>query len=108
MRSLSRRDVTATKILDYLLSESHPIGREKAAFFQRYGFDAGAWEILKASLLDHPERNPVAAARTDFGTKYVVRCSIETPDRRNPCIVTVWMVEDGTETARLVTAYPAR
>jgi hypothetical protein len=31
----------------------------------------------------------------DFGIKYELKCVIKTPDERNPCIVTVWIVENG-------------
>ena len=105
--AFSRRDVSRAKIVEYLLNDAHALGGAKAAFFKRLGFEAGDWGALKESLLEHPDRNPVAETiRTIFGTKYVVRCSIASPDFRNPCIVTVWMVEDGAGTARLVTAYP--
>ncbi len=57
----------------------------------------------------HPERNPVhtVVPRPPYGTKFVVRCSIETPDGRSPCVFTVWMREEGNDLSRLVTAYPA-
>jgi hypothetical protein len=37
-----------------------------------------------------------------------LKCEIKTPDERNPCIVTVWIVENGQEVPKLVTAYPAK
>jgi hypothetical protein len=104
---LASRRVAAAKILDYLLDDTHPLGRAKAAFFARFGFDRATWQKLAESLHDHPERNSVAATiSTAFGTKYLVRCRFATPDGRDPCILTVWMVEDGLQEARLVTAYP--
>jgi len=39
-----------------------------------------------------------------YGTKYVYRCRIITPDARNPCILTVWQHREGDYW--LVTAYP--
>ena len=42
-------------------------------------------------------------------TKYVVRCAVETPDGRNPCIVSVWAIEEADRTRpRLLTAYPGK
>jgi hypothetical protein len=31
--------IELTKITDYLLSETHPVGSAKAAFFKAFGFD---------------------------------------------------------------------
>lgn len=45
---------------------------------------------------------------SDFGVKYELKCKIKTPDERNPCIVTVWIVENGQEEPKLITAYPAK
>ena len=42
---------------------------------------------------------------TDFGTKYQVECQLETPDEMNPCILSVWIVEDDLP-PRLITAHP--
>ncbi|WP_409565099.1 DUF6883 domain-containing protein [Methylobacterium sp. J-090] len=43
--------------------------------------------------------------RSRWGTKYVVRCNVETPDGRNPCILSVWNVLPGTTNALFITAY---
>ena len=105
--SLARRTVPRDKILEYLLNPEHPLGSPKARFFFARGFSIEEWQRLAAALNGHPARNPVEETiATAFGTKYVVRCKVETPDGRNPCIVTVWMQEQA-EPARLVTAYPA-
>jgi hypothetical protein len=38
--------------------------------------------------------------------KVMVRCRLRTPDGSDPCILTVWMVED-TGMPRLMTAFPS-
>lgn len=61
---------------------------------------------MRGALLAHPVANPVAATKASpHGIKYEVRCSIATPDGRDPCTTTVWIVEGGRP-PRLVTAYP--
>ena len=103
-----RRKGSPAKVIDYLLSDSHPDGGSKARFFRSFGFVAEDADTLMTTLFDHPIRNSVAAVKqTPFGDKYVVRCEIETPDGRNPCITSTWVVEAG-EGPRLVTAYPDR
>jgi hypothetical protein len=40
------------------------------------------------------------------GQKYIVEGNIETPSGKTPRVRTVWIVDRGLETPRLVTAYP--
>lgn len=104
----NRSSVAENKITDYLLSESHEIGRHKANFFKRFGFDIADLETFKSSLVQHSiDREIENTKDSDFGIKYELKCEIITPDKRNPCIVTVWLIEHGQKTPKLVTAYPA-
>ena len=45
-----RAMVDERKVRDYLLSKSHPIGRFKAVFLARVGFEAGTWGDLVSQL----------------------------------------------------------
>jgi hypothetical protein len=99
--------VPEAKIADYLLDSNHPVGGPKAKFFTSFGFSRSDRPGMAVALAEHPLRNAVEETiATNYGQKHVVRCSVATPDGRNPCIVTVWMKE-GDAPARLVTAYPA-
>ena len=40
------------------------------------------------------------------GQKYIVDGSMETPSKRSPSVRTVWIIDHGLDTPRLVTAYP--
>jgi hypothetical protein len=42
------------------------------------------------------------------GLKYILGGKIETPSGRSPTVRTIWIVDAGVETLRLVTAYPLR
>ena len=96
-----------SKVRDYLLAPSHPGNGGKAAFFSAFGFAALRWTELRAALLDHPRMNPVVRVQPNpYGTRYRVRCNLPSPDGRNPCITTVWVIDRGTATPRLVTAFP--
>lgn len=98
--------VPKAKIVDYALNKDHPVGGSKALFFFRFGFSIEQWQVMAAALSDHPNRNPVRVTSiTEYGTKRVVSCGLETPDGRNPCINSVWKTDGGTTI--LVTAYPA-
>ncbi len=101
------RIVPPAKLTDYLLRADHPVGGAKAAFFRSFGFALDRPDVLADALADHPERNPVAGTETSaWGMKYLVRCTIRTPDGRDPCVLSVWFVPPGSNLARLVTAYP--
>lgn len=100
--------VADNKITNYLLNDNHEIGKHKANFFKRFGFDTSDIKVFKESLVIHSvEREIEQTKNTLFGTKYELKCEIKTPDKRNPCIVTVWIIENTENTPKLVTAYPA-
>jgi len=101
-------NVEEFKIRDYLLNSGHPQNGGKTAYFGAFGFLAEQWEVMRDALIRHAAINLIAeTSRSPHGTKYVVRCSVPTPDGRNPCIATVWIV-DGDLPPRLVTSYPSR
>ncbi|MCG2461461.1 hypothetical protein K8352_11930 [Flavobacteriaceae bacterium F89] len=101
--------VDANKITDYLLSDTHEIGKHKAKFFKSFGFDENSPTIFEEALKTHAvEREIVNNNDSPFGTKYKLECDIETPDERNPCIVSVWIIENDMDEPRLITAYPAK
>jgi hypothetical protein len=96
--------VDLRKVSDYLLNAAHPQNGGKARFFLDHGFSA---DSLVNSLADHPQRNPLAQEQTNLhGRKFVVHCTIASPDGRNPCITSIWIVDSGDDRPRLVTAYP--
>jgi hypothetical protein len=101
------RRISPVKVFDYLLNRDHVDGASKAAFFESCGFVGSDRDLLLSALFDHPARNEVErVVPNPFGTKYVVRCTLQTPGGRDPCIRSVWIIEaDGLP--RLVTAYPA-
>ena len=101
--------IERAKVINYLLSTSHPDGQSKAAFFARFGFEAEQWQRFAAALRDHGARNEIAEMTvSDYGTRYSVDGIIETPDGRNPYVRTVWIIDKANDAPRLVTAYPLR
>lgn len=100
--------VAIRKITEYLLSDTHPIGRGKAAFFKKFGFESSNPGAFEAAMIIHAdEREIEKETNSEYGTKYELRCELNTPDNRNPCIVSIWMISDGSENPSLVTAYPS-
>ena len=103
--SADRATVEERRIREYLLNLAHTDGGPKARFFIARGFTVGAWDVLQASLIIQGQTNAVTrSVDTEWGTRYTVECNCPTPDERNPCIRTVWQMEDGEP--RLLTAIP--
>ncbi|MGL4313099.1 MAG: DUF6883 domain-containing protein [Sphingomonas sp.] len=100
--------IELTKITNYLLSDAHPRGQAKAAFFTSFGFSIDKPEQLMDALEAHARVRPVMTTiENDYGTKREIRCQIATPDGRDPCIVAIWLQPAGMAMHRLITAYPA-
>jgi hypothetical protein len=101
--------IPRAKVVDYLLSPSHPYGRHKAAFFYSFGFAPDSVDQLTGALLEHADQNEVATVeRTAFGTRYTIEGSLNAPDGRAPSMRVVWFVRNSEESPRLATAYPVR
>jgi hypothetical protein len=99
--------IAKEKITDYLLNPLHPDGAGKANFFLAQGFRLDAWQEFAQALRQLAARFPVTKqSDTRHGTKYVVEGELETPGGKAPVVRTVWIVDQGEENPRLVTAYP--
>ncbi len=102
-----RARVDRAKVVDYLLSRTHPDGRSKAEFFTRFGFRVEEWQVLADALKAIGISNPVAGVvQSSHGTRYSVDGPIRSPDGRTPRVRTVWIAEAGHPGPRLITAHP--
>ncbi len=98
--------IIEAKVRDYLLNDSHSIGAGKAKLLTQFSFSRPDWPILMAALRRHPIDNAIVETTSNaFGTKHILQCQIASPDDRNPCIITVWIAENGQAGPRLITAY---
>lgn len=105
--SVERAVVDMAKMRDYLLSNSHPVGRFKAAFFVGLGYSAVDWEVLAAALRGHAMDNDASTTElSDYGQKYEIRGRIEGPAGKGAFLVAVWIVLRGEDFPRFVTAFP--
>ena len=106
-RDSENLSIPKAKIVDYLLSTTHPVGRHKAVFFLSYGFTRSESHRLVNALLNHAATNDVVKTEVSpFGIRHIVEGEMETPDGRKPSIRSVWFVDADSETPRFVTAYP--
>ncbi|MDD5199601.1 MAG: hypothetical protein PHC88_07330 [Terrimicrobiaceae bacterium] len=94
LQNADRAQVEPTKLTDYLLSLSHPDGKGKAKFFMQFGFAQAKPEQLEASLRSHGLTQPVVEVKnSEHGVKFILECTVQSPDGRNPCIRSVWIVD---------------
>ena len=101
--------MSAPKIVNYLLSLTHPDGRSKAQFFLSFGFSPDNWQELASALLAHAANHEAAKLETSpFGTRYISEGAIAAPDGRTPQICSVWFIATGEIIPALVSAYPLK
>jgi len=95
------------KIMNYLLSETHAIGKSKARFLRSLGFDENTAGELEQGLLGIAQTGEVKESIVSpHGTKYVIDGFLETPRGVSVRIRTIWIIEVEHQTPRFVTAYP--
>jgi len=106
---LERAVVPKEKLTEYLLSDTHPDGAPKAAFFHRFGFTSDNWHGLAEALLKHAGKHAIVKEETTpFGVRYTIEGPVDAADGRRPNLRSVWFIDMGTDTPCLVTAYPLK
>lgn len=95
------------KLINYLLSETHAVGKSKAKFFRKFGFDETNVSQLERALLTIAQQEQVVDLNASVhGAKYVIDGLIRTPEGAAVRVRTVWIVETGQDAPRFVTAHP--
>lgn len=99
--------VAPDKVLDYLLSPTHPIGRFKATVFAALGYDQENWEVLRDDLLKMARTQSASPGQpSPFGQKFEVNGILVGPSGRSAEFISVWMVRTGEDIPTFVTAFP--
>lgn len=99
--------VNLQKLLNYLLSETHPIGKSKAKYFRSFGFAEAKVELLKQGLITVAQtENVKETISLPHGVKYVIDGSLQTLVGVFIKLRTIWIIDKGEEIPRFVTAYP--
>ncbi|MDM7916428.1 MAG: DUF6883 domain-containing protein [Candidatus Eisenbacteria bacterium] len=99
--------VDSAKIRNYLLADTHPIGRFKAAFFASLGYRKATWNELEMDLIALGRSNEAEPDQeTAFGRKFRVRGTLRGPSGRGAEIVTIWIILRDEDFPRFITAFP--
>jgi hypothetical protein len=99
--------IESSKVRDYLLSPTHPIGHFKAVVFNALGYSVEDWQRLEEDLLALTRANPAMPGRlSPHGQKYEVSGKLVGPNGRIATFVTVWIIRFDDPAPRFVTATP--
>jgi hypothetical protein len=94
--NLPNRDravIDAAKVGDYLLSETHPVGRFKASFFAALGYSSSGWVLLRDDRLALSRANPATPGKpSPFGRTFEVDGILTGSAGRSAAVRTVWIV----------------
>jgi len=99
--------IETEKLRSYILSSVHPVGRFKAAFFQRMGYSADNWEAFEEAIRDLISVQDVSKSEmSQYGNKFVVEGPLIGLLGDPVQIVTVWIILNGEEVPQFISAYP--
>ncbi|MBI4825052.1 MAG: hypothetical protein HY807_01330 [Nitrospirae bacterium] len=99
--------VPLSKLLNYLLSETHPIGKSKSKYLRSFGFNETNINLLKYQLTAIAQSEEVKEGiSSPHGVKYIIDGFIKTPEGSSINMRTVWIIDKGKTHPRFVTAYP--
>ena len=102
-----RAIIDPAKVRDYLLSETHPVGRFKAAFFITLGYSTNRWELLRDDLLALARAGPAALGKpSPLGRTFEVDGILTGPAGRSADVRTVWIIRAKEDSPRFITAFP--
>jgi hypothetical protein len=99
--------IDRAKIVDYLLDIDHPHGGSKARLLMSLGYSAADWQRLEDDVRSmHAGEDVVSTIATKWGTRYEIVAPITGPSGDSVLFHSVWQIDLGTDTPRLITMYP--
>lgn len=99
--------IPLAKLKDYLLSETHSVGKSKAKFLRSLGFNEVNVNLLKEGLIAIAHSGNVKdVVSSSHGVKYVIDGQIKVPVGGFIEMRTVWIIDKGQSRPRFVTSYP--
>jgi hypothetical protein len=100
-------EIASSKLLNYLLSAEHPVGKWKARVFRSCGFNSSNLALLREGLLSIARLEDVQdIIQGPHGTKYIIDGSLLGPKGDTLKVRSIWIIERDDRIPRFVTAYP--
>jgi len=102
-----RAIVYPAKLEDYVLSNTHPIGRFKATLFQQMGYTSRNWEQLAEDIrTQHLTLDAELGEKTKYGQKYIITGNFKGPSGKTMKLKSIWITLTGEDFPRFITIYP--
>jgi hypothetical protein len=98
--------IAQEKLTHYLLNTGHERGGTKARLLERFGYTVQNWGRLEADIRSGLETEVDVVRATEYGTRYEIRMTLQTPLGMLLTLRTIWQIDDGTDVPRLITLYP--
>jgi hypothetical protein len=98
--------IAQEKLTDYLLNTRHKRGGTKARLLEQFGYIVQNWRQLEADIRSGLETEVNVVRTTEYGTRYEIRMTLQTPLGIPLTLRTIWQIDDGTDVPRLITLYP--
>lgn len=98
--------IAQEKLTDYLLNTRHRRGGTKARLLEQRGYTIQNWRQLEADIRSCLETEVDIIRTTEYGTRYEIRMTLQTPLNIPLTVRTIWQIDDGTDVPRLITLYP--
>lgn len=101
--------ISKAKVVQYLLSPTHRVGKSKATFFVAYGFNRRNWKTLAVALRRHAAvNNVIETEETTFGRQYFIEGTLLAPNGVRLHVRSAWFIDKGRKEPRFITAYPLK
>ena len=100
--------ISSEKMASYMLSDSHPVARYKAAFFQRLGYSANAPEIFERDIAALPIAHTIDFGAPVHSRKTATRRMLAGPADVRAGVFAVWIIVPGFDTVVVVGTVPRR
>lgn len=102
-----RAIIEPEKLKDYVLSNTHPIGRFKATLFQQMGYAETNWEQFAEDIrAQHLALEAELGEKTKYGQKYIITRNFKGPSGKAMKLKSIWIILTGEDFPRFITIYP--
>jgi hypothetical protein len=98
--------IAPEKLTEYLLNTRHKRGGTKARLLAQFGYTVQNWRRLEADIRHGLDAEVDLIRPTEYGTRYEIRMTLQTPLGVPLTVRTIWQIDDGTAVPRLITLYP--
>ncbi len=103
----SQAFIPKNKLINYILSETHPIGKFKAKIFRKLGFNEENADLLETALKKIAQSQEIKdVTQFEYGIKYIIDGEILAPIGKLFKVRTIWIVEIRQIKPRFITVYP--